>query len=175
MTLAKCRECNADVSDLAKICPKCGVTKPVKKMSFLAKLFLGFLGFAIFGNIVGEIVGGSLTKNRQEVENIVRKLEPKEEALNAVKIEKIQWHKGGFSTVMLLSVKIKNASKWDVKDIQVDCTHTANSGTRIDKNQKIIFEKIGAGKSLSIKDFNMGFIHSQASSTSCSVTDLVVL
>lgn len=175
MALAKCRECKEDVSDSAKVCPKCGVSRPVKKMSLLYKVLVGILGLAIFGNIIGEILNRSPYLNRQSSENAIRKLDPKDEALNAVTIEKLEWHKGGFGSVMLLSVKIKNESKWDVKDIQVECIHSANSGTRIDKNQKIIFEKIKAGKTLNIKDFNMGFIPNQASTTSCRITDLVLL
>lgn len=31
MALAKCRECGTEVSEEAKVCPKCGISKPVKK------------------------------------------------------------------------------------------------------------------------------------------------
>lgn len=33
--MSKCRECGAEVSDQAKVCPKCGVAKPVRKTSIL--------------------------------------------------------------------------------------------------------------------------------------------
>jgi hypothetical protein len=58
MAMAKCRECGAEVSDSAKTCPKCGVAKPVKKTSLLAKIFLGLLGLGLIGQFIG---GGSNT------------------------------------------------------------------------------------------------------------------
>jgi hypothetical protein len=56
MALAKCRECGTEVSDSAKICPKCGIAKPVKKTSLITKIFFGFLGLVIIGRLIG---GGS--------------------------------------------------------------------------------------------------------------------
>lgn len=61
MAMAKCRECGAEVSDSAKTCPKCGIAKPVKKTSLIAKLFLGLLGLWVIGIIIsgGSGTGGS--------------------------------------------------------------------------------------------------------------------
>lgn len=58
MAMAKCRECGAEVSDSAKTCPKCGVAKPVRKTSLLAKIFLGLLVLGLIGQFIG---GGSNT------------------------------------------------------------------------------------------------------------------
>lgn len=38
MAIGKCRECGAEVSDQAKACPKCGVSRPVRKTSKLTWL-----------------------------------------------------------------------------------------------------------------------------------------
>lgn len=59
MAMAKCRECGAEVSDSAKTCPKCGIAKPVKKTSLIAKIFLGLFGLWLFGVIIS---GGSDTR-----------------------------------------------------------------------------------------------------------------
>lgn len=64
MAMGKCRECGAEVSDQAKTCPKCGVSKPVKKTSLLVKLLAGFFGLAILGNIIGGMNGGSSSPSR---------------------------------------------------------------------------------------------------------------
>ena len=47
MALVKCRECGTEVSESAKTCPKCGISKPVKKISFAMKLFLGLFALSI--------------------------------------------------------------------------------------------------------------------------------
>jgi zinc-ribbon domain len=175
MAIAQCRECGTEVSDQAKTCPKCGVSAPVKKTSFLVKLILGVIGIAVLGNVVSGLVGESAPRNAGSTPPVVPQLDPKEQALNSVRLEKFGWKKGGFDNIMMLSTTIKNEGTRDVKDIEIKCKHASNSGTKIDSNTKVIFEVVKAGKTLRIKDFSMGFIHSQAASTSCDITDLVLL
>lgn len=172
MAMAKCRECGTEVSDEAKTCPKCGIAKPVKKTSLLVKILAGIFGLAVLSNIIGGISGGSSSPSSSAV---APRIDPKTEALNAVKLDKWGWHKGGFDSIMMLNATIKNDGARDVKDIEIECTHSSNSGTRIDSNKKVIYELVKAGKSVRIKDFSMGFIHSQANSTHCQITDLVLL
>lgn len=53
--MAQCRECDAEVSSEAKVCPKCGVSKPVKKTSIFVKVIVGFMGFVILSSILSTI------------------------------------------------------------------------------------------------------------------------
>lgn len=177
MAMSKCRECGTEVSDEAKTCPKCGVSKPVKKTSIVVKIVIAIIGLSIFGNIISNMGSGVATqpKNSVTATEPVKVINPKEKALASVKLEKWEGRKGGFDNVMLLTAKIKNDGDRDVKDIEIECTHASNSGTRIDSNKKIVYELVKAGKTVSIKDFGMGFIHSQATSSSCSIIDLTVL
>ena len=98
---------------------------------------------------------------------------PVESAKHMVSI-KYNWSKGGFDTVMLVDFTFTNRSPYEAKDITVTCTHYAPSGTQIDSNTRTIYEVIPAGGVKRIKAFNMGFIHSQASSTVCKIDDLVM-
>ena len=77
--------------------------------------------------------------------------------------------------VMTATFTIQNSSDYDIKDIAVKCEHTAASGTRIDSNARTIFEVFSARSTKTIRGFNMGFIHTQARSTSCGVEDATVL
>ncbi len=98
---------------------------------------------------------------------------PKAAALRNVSID-FKWSKGGFGSIMMADFTITNQSKYTVKDLDVTCTHYANSGTKIDSNSRTIYETVPANGKKTIRDFNMGFIHSQAVRSSCEVTDLVV-
>jgi len=171
MAMAKCRECGTEVSDAAKVCPKCGVSKPVKKTSLAVKILAGVFGIAILSNIISSVSGESPT----EPSSAAPALSPKQKALSNVKLEDWDWKKGGFDSVMMLNAKIKNDGDRDVKDIQIECIHSSNSGTRIDSNKKVVYELVKAGQTVTIKNFSMGFIHNQATSTSCLVRDLVLL
>lgn len=164
MALINCKECGAQVSTQAKNCPSCGA-KVKKKTSIITWIILGFIVLMVIGAIAG---GGSSTSNG------TKELTPKEDALKNTVLD-YDWAKGGFDSVMLVDFKIKNNSKYDIKDITVECEHYSNSKTKIDSNSRVIYEIVKAGETKTVKQFNMGFIHSQAASSGCGITDLVVI
>jgi hypothetical protein len=79
------------------------------------------------------------------------------------------WKKGGFGAVMESSFKVKNTSPIGIKDIVFQCDHAGPSGTRMDSNTRTIFDFVNAGATKSFRNINMGFIHSQATSSSCRI------
>jgi hypothetical protein len=92
-----------------------------------------------------------------------------------VTIENFSWSKEGFGTVMEATFTIGNALQWAVKDIEIRCEHAAPSGTRIDSNTRTIYERIEAKGIRTIRNFNMGFIHSQATRSTCRIVRVVSL
>ncbi|HEX6716802.1 MAG TPA: hypothetical protein VF088_06805 [Pyrinomonadaceae bacterium] len=98
----------------------------------------------------------------------------KKEILSSVKLD-VKWRKGGFGSVMEADFTINNPTQYRFKDFEITCTHYAKSGTQIDSNTRTIYEVVEARSKKLIKDFNMGFIHSQAASTACEMTDVTVL
>lgn len=98
---------------------------------------------------------------------------PKQEVLNAIKLD-FKWGKTGFDNVMDADFTITNPTVYTIKDITITCVHFAPSGTRIDSNSRTIYEIIAPKGKKMIRGFNMGFIHSQVKSSSCTITDLVV-
>lgn len=93
-----------------------------------------------------------------------------EEALRNVTIGSFYWDKDGFGTIMKATFVIHNRNKFPVKDVQVTCTHSANSGTKIDSNTRTVYERISSDGSKAIVGFNMGFMHSAATASKCAVT-----
>lgn len=104
--------------------------------------------------------------------------EEKEQRANPEKfvtIEQFSWSKGGFDNIMMVNFSIKNSLPWPVKDIDVRCDSNAPSGTAIDLNRRTIYERIEAKKAKRLTEFNMGFIHSQAKRSGCTVVGVVVI
>ncbi|MBB4363032.1 hypothetical protein GGD65_004065 [Bradyrhizobium sp. CIR18] len=70
---------------------------------------------------------------------------------------------------MKASFVIRNNSTADVKDVVVTCKHSGNSGTYIDSNTHIIYEVVPHSSYHAVIDLNMGFIHSAATQSACTV------
>jgi hypothetical protein len=99
---------------------------------------------------------------------------PKENAIDLVKLD-FKWGTAGFGNIMEADFTIQNPTDHAIKDIEITCAHYAKSGTSIDSNTRTIYDIIPAKGKKRLKNFNMGFIHSQASSSSCKIVDLVVI
>jgi len=70
---------------------------------------------------------------------------------------------------------IQNPTQYMIKDMEITCTHFAKSGTEIDSNTRTIYDTVPAKGKKVIKNFTMGFIHIQASSSSCKIADLEIV
>ena len=95
----------------------------------------------------------------------------KETALNEIAL-KYSWSKEGFGSIMEADLFIKNNSDYDVKDIEVECNHYAKSGTKIDSNNRTIYEIIKSKSSKKYPNYNMGFIHEQAYTSTCFIKNI---
>ncbi len=132
-------------------------------MGIFAWIAIIFVGMLVIGAIADGGDGSSVSEPS-----------PKELALQNLGFD-FEWGKAGFDSVMEINMIIKNNGTKDVKDLTVECVHSSNSGTVVDRNKREVYEVIKAGETKKINNFNMGFIHSQATSSSCSVVDLVVM
>jgi hypothetical protein len=97
----------------------------------------------------------------------------KQTALAQVKLD-YKWRMTGFGNVMEADFTVKNDSSLNLKDFEITCNHFAKSGTQIDSNKRTIFDVVGAHSTKKFPNFNMGFIHAQAASSSRQITDLSI-
>jgi hypothetical protein len=100
--------------------------------------------------------------------------EPKYAALKQAKLD-VSWNKGGFGSVMIADFKVQNPTPYRLKDLDIKCTNFGKSGTELDTNEKTVYDIIEPNSARLLKHVNMGFIHSQAASTSCEIVDLVIV
>lgn len=162
MAMIKCDECGQEISKKAEKCPKCGAPKK-KKASVFTWIITIVLVFWMIGYFSKESERASSAPS----------ISPKEIAMKNVKLD-LSWTKKGLGSVMEADFTISNNSEYAVKDVEITCTHYAKSGTKIDGNSRTIYDSFPAKNKKTIKKFNMGFIHSQATQSSCSITDLKV-
>lgn len=98
--------------------------------------------------------------------------DPIESALASVKLD-YKWGKK-HDTLMIANFTVINDGYEDVKDIEIECIHAGPSGTRIDSNKRTIYEVVPARSRKSFSGFDMGFIHSQAVKSVCTISSLKV-
>lgn len=151
----QCKGCNKSVSKSTKKCPECG--KRISKLSVIHWVGICFLAFIVIG-----------------VMNAPKKNEANLQAVEKITLEEnirldYSWTKEAFGSVMEVDFIITNNNDVDVKDIQIQCNHFAESGTEIDSNNRTIYEIVKKGNRRSYPNFNMGFMHSQAVESSCFV------
>ena len=167
MALISCKECGNQVSTEAKVCPKCGAKVP-KKTGIITKALIFFFLVGLIGVIFGGHNGPPGAAPAPEAD-------PHDVAMQALNIKHWDWNKGGFGAVMFIDITFENTGKRDVKDIELTCTHSGNSGTVIDSNKRVIYDTVPAGKTKTITHFDMGFVHEQAVKSHCDITDLTVI
>jgi len=148
MTLVDCR---AYGSELNK-----------RPLTWLALLF----GITVAGIAHSAPTSGSTAATNAPKSELVDK---QAQAVAALQMTEIDWHKGGLNNIMMLNATVQNNGKRDVKDIQVVCDHAASGGTKVDSNSATIYGPFPAGKSKSIHEFDMGVFHDQAKGTNCSI------
>lgn len=86
-----------------------------------------------------------------------------------VLIEKQSWEKGGFGSVAIASLSLKNLNDYPVKDISLRCEYSGESGTVLNTHLETVFRVIPPKKTIRVRDMNIGFINSQAARGGCSV------
>ena len=98
-----------------------------------------------------------------------KQVDQQAQAVAALQMTEVSWHKRGWNDMMLLNATVQNSGKRDVKDIKVVCDHVSNNETKAAGNPATIYGPFPAGKSKSIREFDMGIFHDQTKGANCSI------
>lgn len=178
-----CESCRKSVSSGAVYCPACGQKVSTNTASSKHSGVGTFIFIVIVLIIIWHWASGSSSSDQATKTSGVQpassastpQSDAHGDALLSTSISKMTWSKGGFNDVMLANFTITNSGNHAVKDIKVHCDYFAPSGTKIDTNEKTIYENIPPHKSRTIRNFNMGFINSQSTGSYCYAIDLTVV
>lgn len=171
--MIKCRECRTKVSSFADICPKCGIgirgyqqAPPIKTYSRNTKIFWGIVAV-----VLAAVVTESMESYEREHGRPAISITTKSEQIDKVILSNANIEKLLGGSMFQLTGVIYNGNGFTVKDLEITCEHVSPSGTKIDSNRRVIYQSVPGESSLQIKDFDMGFIHSQVVRSDCKVTD----
>lgn len=173
MTLRLCSECKKEISSDAKVCPNCGKKQDMGFSTRWLPIIMVFIVVGLIGKIASNDSSIPVKSTPVNQANTITPVDPKEDALSKMTLD-FKWSKDEMN-IMTANFVVKNESNHNIKDFEITCQHFANSGSNIDSNTRTIYDIVKAHSAKKFPHFNMGFINSQASSTSCKITDLTVL
>ncbi len=84
-----------------------------------------------------------------------------------LEIVKYQAHKSSSGLVLLVDITLQNIGDYNIKDIELTCDGYSKTGTKIDKNEGVIYELIPIGKTKSVKQQSIGLVNSSVQKTNC--------
>ncbi len=87
----------------------------------------------------------------------------------AGEIVKVRGRRGGFGTVMIADLTIRNRGLSNLKDFVVLCEVKAPSGTIVSRPQTVVYEMVEARSTRTIRNVSVGFMNSQATTANCSI------
>ena len=96
--------------------------------------------------------------------------DPAENPERFVRIAAFDWSKG--IEDMQANFTLASALPFPVTDVEVVCTHFARSGVEVASARRTIRTVLPAHGRLEVREFDMGTIHAQASSSGCRVVSV---
>jgi hypothetical protein len=173
VALRACKECKVEISGSAKVCPHCGKKQGAGFLGGCLTIILVLFIVSIIGRIVSTGSPDSKATTTSNPAPTSSPVDPKEDTMSKVKLD-FRWSKDEVD-IMTANFVVKNESNYDIKDFEIKCEHFAKSGTNIDSNTRTIYDVVKAHSTRKFPNFNMGFIHSQAASSACKITDLKII
>lgn len=104
---------------------------------------------------------GSAERQKEYKQNQKRKLQT-EKPQDFIKITKQNWKKGGFETVGLHTLTLKNNSNLTYKDVVVKFDYYTNTNKFLERKVRTIYEYLPPNKEITINELNTGFIPTDA-------------
>lgn len=92
----------------------------------------------------------------------------------ALEITNFNWSKGGFGSIMIIDrLTVRNNAPFPIKDFVLKCVHQGPSGTDMDRNSRVVYEIVPPESTTTVREINMGFIHSQVTTSNCEIAGAV--
>jgi len=89
--------------------------------------------------------------------------------LNRVRIASQSWRRGGLGSKMLVTLTLRNANDFAVKDIEIACAFIRRDGSPVTERKRLIPDTIARRSRKTYSRMLIGFVNVNANKAKCSV------
>ena len=94
---------------------------------------------------------------------------PEVAPVNGLKIASQSWRRGGLGSKALVTMTLRNANDYAVKDIEIFCAFTRRDGSHLTDRRRIINETINMKSRKTFARMHVGFVNINANQAKCSL------
>ena len=90
-------------------------------------------------------------------------------AVNGLKISSQSWRRGGLGSKALVTLTLRNANGYAVKDIEIACSFSRQDGSHLTDRRRIIPDTVNMKSRKRYAGMLVGFVNVNANKAKCSV------
>jgi hypothetical protein len=89
--------------------------------------------------------------------------------LNGLRISSQSWRRGGLGSKALVTLTLRNANNYAVKDIEIACAFTRRDGSHLTDRKRVISDTINMKSRKTYAGMLVGFVNINANKAKCSL------
>jgi hypothetical protein len=94
---------------------------------------------------------------------------PEKSPLDGLRIASQSWRRGGLGSKALVTLTLRNANDFAVKDIELDCAFIRRDGTPLTERKRLISDTIAMRSRKTFPQMLIGFVNINATKAKCFV------
>lgn len=89
--------------------------------------------------------------------------------LDGLKISSQSWRRGGLGSKALVTLTLRNANEYAVKDIEIACSFIRRDGRPLTERKRLISDTVGMKSRKTFAQMHVGFVNVNADKARCSL------
>jgi hypothetical protein len=89
--------------------------------------------------------------------------------VDGLKISSQSWRRGGLGSKALVTLTLRNANEYAVKDIEIFCSFARRDGSHLTDRKRVIRDTVGMRSQKTFARMHVGFVNINANQAKCSL------
>jgi len=89
--------------------------------------------------------------------------------VDGLKISSQSWRRGGLGSKALVTLTLRNANEYAVKDIEIFCSFARRDGSHLTDRKRVIRDTVGTRSQKTFARMHVGFVNINANQAKCSL------